>query len=156
MLHFFCTRFRSVSPYNIKRRQGTTRVSCLLMYSYICLLFFVVFLYPQHLACIVDGGLGEGASTHHLCEFADALVGSECADVADGSIFCVLLIYLVVRGALSCNLRQVGDTDDLATVAGDALHDVGHAGRYGARYACVNLVEDEGRHGCGRGDDALE
>ena len=116
----------------------------------------VVFLYPQHLARVVDGGLGEDASTHHLCEFADALVGSECADVADGSIFCVLLIYLVVRGALGCNLRQVGDTDDLAAVAGDTLHDVGHASCDSARHTSVDFVEDEGRHGCGCGDDALE
>ena len=126
------------------------------MYSYICLLFLVVFLYPQHLTSIIYRRLGEGAGTHHLCEFADALVGSECTDVADGSIFRVLLIYLVVRGALGCNLRQVGDTDDLATVAGDALHDVGHASCDSARHTSVDFVEDEGRHGCGCGDDALE
>ena len=79
------------------------------------------------------------------------------AEVASGGEISLIMLSLKsIIATATAMPTLIFDEIDLAAVAGNALHNVGHAGCDGARYACVNLVEDEGGHGCGRGDDALE
>src|SRR5437879_3724466 len=75
----------------------------------------------QHLAGVLEDGFGDGGAADHSGYFGYPLVGRQGCYGYGGPLALYLLLDTEVAGASACDLRKVGDTDDLCG-AGEVRH----------------------------------